>query len=185
MLRLIWTREPHLETARSVYFPTCGEKPQSDFIGSFGSNRAGSVGCSTRCVVVTHDGVIEQATSDYFCGRSDLRTESTSSGMKEYTPHGLTRNSHAHSLFVYTAWRTSGRCTDQPTSFLFPIVGTLGLASARYQQTPRDSTKENDYAKQLQARKLQFPRAEYEEADLTDPKRNESLKEQKARKRRC
>ena len=65
---------------------------------------------------------------------------------------------------------------------LLLIVGTLGLTSARYKQEPRDSTKESDYTKQLQARKLQFPTAEYNEADSTDPKRNESLKEKKARK---
>ena len=65
---------------------------------------------------------------------------------------------------------------------LLMIVGTLGLTSARYKQAARDSSKDSDYAKQLQARRLRFPTADYDEGDLTDPKRNERLKQKKARK---
>jgi len=65
---------------------------------------------------------------------------------------------------------------------LFLIAGTLGLTSARYKQTPRDTSKDSDYEKQLQVRKARFPTADYDEGDLTDPKRSESLKQKKARK---
>ena len=65
---------------------------------------------------------------------------------------------------------------------LFVLLATLGLTSARNQQTSTDTGKENDYSKQLQARKLRFPTAEYDEADLTDLRKNVNLKEKKLRK---
>jgi len=70
------------------------------------------------------------------------------------------------------------------TYFLLVLVfATLGvMTSARHQQTQRDNAKENDYSKQLQARRLRFPTADYEETDLADAKKNERLKQKKIRK---
>ena len=69
------------------------------------------------------------------------------------------------------------------TYALFVLVcATLGLTFARQDQTQRDSAKEKEYSKQLQARRLRFPTAEYEEPDLADPKKNQARKEKKLRK---
>ena len=103
--------------------------------------------------------------------------------MKKYKSRGLRRNSQDHfpSSFV-TGLEIIIKVYRLTYFLLFLIVGTLGLTSARYKQKAGGNTKESDYTKQLQARKLRFPTAEYNEADSTDPKRNESLKEKKVRK---
>jgi hypothetical protein len=62
------------------------------------------------------------------------------------------------------------------------VCATLGLTLGRQTQSQKDTEKENDYSKQLQARKLRFPVADYEERDLTDPKQNAARKEKKRRK---
>lgn len=67
-------------------------------------------------------------------------------------------------------------------ALLILVFATLGLTFGRDQQTPRDPAKENEYNKQLQARNLRFPTTDYEEPDLTDPKKNQARKEKKLRK---
>jgi hypothetical protein len=64
------------------------------------------------------------------------------------------------------------------------VCATLGLTLGRQSQsqTQSDVTKGSEYAKQLQARRLRFPTADYDEPDLPDPKKNEALKEKKLRK---
>ena len=62
------------------------------------------------------------------------------------------------------------------------VCATLGFTFARQDQAPRDNAKENEYSKQIQARRLRFPTADYEEPDLADPKKNQARKEKKLRK---
>lgn len=62
------------------------------------------------------------------------------------------------------------------------VCATLGLTFSRQNQTQNENTKEAEYSKQLQARRLRFPTAEYDEPDLPDPKKNQALKEKKLRK---
>src|SRR5688572_29081068 len=65
---------------------------------------------------------------------------------------------------------------------LILVCATLGLTLGRQRHPQQDTVKESDYSKQLQARKLRFPVADYEERDLTDPKQNAARKEKKLRK---
>ena len=69
------------------------------------------------------------------------------------------------------------------TYVLFVLVcATLGFTFARQDQPQKDKAKETEYSKQLQARRLRFPTADYVETDLTDPKKNQARKEKKLRK---
>ncbi|HZI86762.1 MAG TPA: hypothetical protein VFD48_08005 [Pyrinomonadaceae bacterium] len=62
------------------------------------------------------------------------------------------------------------------------VCATLGLTFGRQNQTQNETRRETEYAKQLQARRLRFPTADYHEPDLPDPKKNEALKQKKLRK---
>jgi hypothetical protein len=62
------------------------------------------------------------------------------------------------------------------------VCATLGLTFGQQNQTEKDNAREIEYAKQLQARRLRFPTADYDEPDLADPKKNEARKEKKLRK---
>jgi hypothetical protein len=62
------------------------------------------------------------------------------------------------------------------------VCATLGLTLGGQRQPEKDNAKEAGYSKQLQARKLRFPIADYDEPDLSDSKKNEARKEKKLRK---
>jgi hypothetical protein len=65
---------------------------------------------------------------------------------------------------------------------LIVVCATLALSLGRQTPHQKDTVKESDYSKQLQARKLRFPIADYEEPDLIDPKQNAARNEKKLRK---
>lgn len=67
-------------------------------------------------------------------------------------------------------------------ALLVLVCATLGLTLGRQSQSQSEIEKGTEYAKQLQARRLRFPTADYDEPDLPDPKKNEALKEKKLRK---
>lgn len=61
------------------------------------------------------------------------------------------------------------------------VVGTLGFTFAPRSQTPSNKTSDTEALKQQQEKKGRFPVAKYEEPELTDPKKNQILKEKKLR----
>jgi hypothetical protein len=67
-------------------------------------------------------------------------------------------------------------------ALLILVFATSALAFERYQQSPRDQARLNEYLKQQQDRRLRFPIADYEEKDLADPKKNEARMEKRLRK---
>jgi hypothetical protein len=67
-------------------------------------------------------------------------------------------------------------------ALLILVFATLGLAVAKHEQPRRDPSREDEYLKQQQDKRLRFPVADYEEKDLADPKKNEALKQKKLRK---
>ena len=64
----------------------------------------------------------------------------------------------------------------------FLVLVTFGLTFGRHQHPRADQTREDEYRKQLQAKTLRFPTANYEEKELADPDKNQALKEKKLRK---
>lgn len=62
------------------------------------------------------------------------------------------------------------------------VLGTLGLAFATRNQTPSHKPAATDTLKQQKEKKGKFPVADYEEAELTDPKKNQARKEKKLRR---
>jgi hypothetical protein len=69
------------------------------------------------------------------------------------------------------------------TIFLLLIVcATIGLTLGRQTQNQKDNTKDDDYAKQLRARHLRFPTANYNEPTLADGKKNEARRQKNLRK---
>jgi hypothetical protein len=68
------------------------------------------------------------------------------------------------------------------TLFLFILVfGTLALTFARRDQTQSSKVSDNEALKRQQEKKGKFPIAEYDEPELTDPKKNQTRKEKKIR----
>jgi len=65
---------------------------------------------------------------------------------------------------------------------LLLVFATLGLTLGQQNQLKKDDAAEAEYAKQLQARHLRFPTANYDEPDLVDPKKNEARKQKNRRK---
>lgn len=61
------------------------------------------------------------------------------------------------------------------------VLGTLGLAFATRNQAPADKSSNSAALKQQREKKGKFPVAGYEEAELTDPKKNQARKEKKLR----
>jgi hypothetical protein len=69
------------------------------------------------------------------------------------------------------------------TIFLLLLVfATLGLTLGQQNPVKKDDAAEAEYAKQLQARHLRFPTANYDEPDLTDPRKNEARQQKNRRK---
>jgi len=69
------------------------------------------------------------------------------------------------------------------TILLLLLVGaTLGLTLAQESQDKKEDPVKAAYAKELQARHLRFPTADYDEPDLADPKKNEARKQKNKRK---
>lgn len=66
-------------------------------------------------------------------------------------------------------------------ALLILVLGTLGLTFAMRNQTRNPQTVDSEALKRHQEKKKKFPIAEYEEAELTDPKRNQARKEKKLR----
>lgn len=72
--------------------------------------------------------------------------------------------------------------TYKLTLVLFVLVfGTLGLTIATRSQSPANRVKDDNSLKQLEDKKRKFPTADYDEPDLTDPKKNQAQKEKKIR----
>jgi hypothetical protein len=68
------------------------------------------------------------------------------------------------------------------TLVLFILVfGSLGLTFAMRNQTPPNKVTDTEALKQQQEKKGKFPIANYDEAELTDPKKNQARKEKKVR----
>ncbi len=68
------------------------------------------------------------------------------------------------------------------TLFLFILVfGTLGLTFATRNQTQSRKVTDTEALKQQQEKKAKFPIANYDEPELTDPKKNQARKEKKVR----
>ena len=68
------------------------------------------------------------------------------------------------------------------TLFLFILVlGTLGLAFATRNQTQSSKVTDTEALKRNQEKKEKFPTANYDEPELTDPKKNQARKEKKVR----
>ena len=67
-------------------------------------------------------------------------------------------------------------------ALVFLVLTTIGFTFGQHQRPAVDPAKEIEYRKQLQARSLRFPTADYEEKDLADPKKNQARKEKKVRK---
>lgn len=65
---------------------------------------------------------------------------------------------------------------------LLLVFATLGLTLGQQNQVKKDDAAEAEYAKQLQARHLRFPTANYDEPDLVDPKKNEARKQKNRRR---
>ena|SRR5689334_19369431 len=65
---------------------------------------------------------------------------------------------------------------------LLLVFATLGLTLGQQNQLKKGDAAEAEYAKQLQARHLRFPTANYDEPDLVDPKKNEARKQKNRRK---
>ena len=66
-------------------------------------------------------------------------------------------------------------------ALLILVFGTLGLTFAMRNQTRKPQAVDSEALKRHQEKKKKFPIAEYEEAELTDPKRNQARKEKKLR----
>lgn len=64
---------------------------------------------------------------------------------------------------------------------LILVFGTLGLTFATRDQTRSLPASDTEALKQLQDKKRSFPVAKYDEPELTDPKKNQALKEKKLR----
>jgi hypothetical protein len=68
------------------------------------------------------------------------------------------------------------------TLVLFMVVlGTLGLTFATRKQTQRSKVTDTEALRQRQEKKAKFPTADYDEPELTDPKKNQARKEKKVR----
>jgi hypothetical protein len=68
------------------------------------------------------------------------------------------------------------------TVFLFVLVfGTLGLTFATKNQSSSNNRSPNEALKVQQEKKGKFPVADYDEAELTDPNKNQARKEKKRR----
>jgi len=68
------------------------------------------------------------------------------------------------------------------TLFLFILVfGTLGLTFATRNQTGSRKLTDAEALKEQQEKKAKFPIANYDEPELTDPKKNQARKEKKVR----
>jgi hypothetical protein len=68
------------------------------------------------------------------------------------------------------------------TLFLFLLVfGTLGLTFATRNQMQSNKASDSEALKKLQEKKAKFPVARYDEPELADPKKNQTLKEKKLR----
>ena len=68
------------------------------------------------------------------------------------------------------------------TVFLFILVlGTLGLTFATRKQTAKRNLSSNEALKLQQEKKGKFPVADFEEPELTDPRKNQARKEKKVR----
>lgn len=65
---------------------------------------------------------------------------------------------------------------------LLLVFATLGLTPGQQNQDKKEDTEKAEYAKQLQARHLRFPTADYDEPDLADPRKNEARKQKNRRK---
>ena len=61
------------------------------------------------------------------------------------------------------------------------VVSTLGFTFANRTQTPRGQVTDSEALKRLQEKKGKFPVADFDESQLTDPKKNQARKEKKAR----
>lgn len=68
------------------------------------------------------------------------------------------------------------------TVVLFVLVLiTLGFTFVTRTQTSARKVNDNSYSKQLEEKKRKYPIADYDEPDLTDPKKNQARKEKKLR----
>ena len=65
---------------------------------------------------------------------------------------------------------------------LILITGTMGLTFATQNQTPVGKPENSDAWKQYQEKKGKFPTADYDEPELTDPKKNQARKEKNLRR---
>lgn len=61
------------------------------------------------------------------------------------------------------------------------VFGTLGLTFGRRDQTQSSKVSDNEALKRQQEKKGRFPRADYDETELTDPKKSQTRKEKKLR----
>lgn len=65
--------------------------------------------------------------------------------------------------------------------FFVLVLGTLGLAFTTRNQAPSNKSLAGDALKQQKEKKGKFPVADYDEAELTDPKKNQARKSKKLR----
>jgi len=65
---------------------------------------------------------------------------------------------------------------------LLLVSATLGLTLGQENQVKKEDAEKAEYAKQLEARHLRFPTANYDEPDLADPKKNEARRQKNRRK---
>lgn len=65
---------------------------------------------------------------------------------------------------------------------LLLVSATFGLSLGQQNQVQKEDIEKAEYAKQLQARHLRFPTANYDEPDLADSKKNEARKQKNRRK---
>src|ERR1043165_1310121 len=65
---------------------------------------------------------------------------------------------------------------------LLLVFATLGMTLGQQNQVRKEDAEKTEYARQLEARHLRFPTADYDEPESADPKKNEARKQKNRRK---